>query len=97
MGNKVHFSKEMGISRSDLIRALPSIFGQQSFEIKNDVIVSNHNQACIKIKITNEGTRNLASMKVPRLKLEFIFKNYEKDNIDLFMERFLLYLHKGGG
>ena len=87
----------MGISRSDLFRALPSIFEQKPFEIKNDVIVSHDDQGLINIKIAKEGIRNLASMKVPRLELDFIFENYEKDQVDCFMERFSLYLHKGGG
>ena len=87
----------MGITRNDLLRALPSIFDQQPFEINKDVIESKHDQGCLKIEITQEGFRNLASMKVPCLELDFMFEGYGMAQVNYFMERFLLHLHKGGG
>lgn len=87
----------MGISRDDLYRALPSIFQQQPYEIKDNQIISENDQGIIMIKIIKEDFRILASMKVPRLVLDFCFKNYRQDQVDIFTERFLLHLHKGGG
>ncbi len=87
----------MGITRDDLYRALPSIFQEQPYEIKDNQILSEDNQGRLMIKIIKEDYRILASMKVPRLVLNFCFENYRQDQIEIFTERFLLHLHKGGG
>ena len=87
----------MGISRDDLHRALPAIFQEQPYEIKDNLIISENDQRRLIINIVKEDVRNLASMKVPRLVLDFSFENYQQDQIDTFTERFLLYLRKGGG
>ncbi len=87
----------MGITRDDLYRALPSIFQEQPYEIKDNQILSEDNQGRLMIKIIKEDYRILASMKVPRLVLNFCFENYRQDQIKIFTERFLLHLHKGGG
>ena len=87
----------MGISRDDLYRALPSIFQEQPYEIKDNQIISENDHGRIMINITKEDFRILASMKVPRLVLDFWFENFRQDQIDIFTERFLLHLHKGGG
>jgi len=97
MSKKFHFSKEMGITRDDLYRALPSIFEQQPYEIKENLLISENDQGRLTIKIVKEDFRKLASMKVPRLLLDFSFEDYTKDQIKNFTERFLLHLHKGGG
>ena len=87
----------MGISRDDLYRALPAIFQEQPYEIKDNLIISAHDQGKIIINIVTEDFRNLASMKVPRLVLDFNFENYTQAQVNSFTERFLLYLQKGGG
>ena len=87
----------MGISRDDLYRALPAIFQEQPYEINENLIISENDQGKLVINIIKEDFRNLVSMKVPRLILDFSFENYQQDQIDTFTERFLLYLRKGGG
>ncbi len=87
----------MGISRDDLYRALPSIFQQQPYKIKDDSIIAKKNQRSLVINILKEDVRKLASMKVPRLVLDFCFENYTQAQVTSFEKRFLLHLQKGGG
>lgn len=87
----------MGISRDDLYRALPSIFREQPYEIKDNLVISENNHGRLIIEIIKEDFRKLASMKVPRLILDFSFEEYTQVQINFFTERFLLHLHKGGG
>ena len=61
----------MGITRDGLYRALPSIFEQQPYEIKENLLISENDQGRLTIKIVKEDFRKLASMKVPTFAIRF--------------------------
>ena len=94
---QTRISHEMGITRTEFLRTLPAAVGKQSYVVANDSVIIEEGQRRLLISLEDERERIIGSLRLPVVTVNFVFRGYAKDEIERFMERFMLYFHRGGG
>ena len=107
-GNQVvKKSYEMGYTPDEFSKTLHSQFiqTQSAYILSNlgethwQVILDNQTvtPASADIKISQQTPRQIAMLKLPLLKVEFLFSHATTEQQNQFEKRFFKYFHKGGG
>ena len=94
---QTRFSHEMGITRAEFLRTLPAAVGEQRFTVVDDSVRIEEGTRRLLISLENQRERVIGSLRLPILTVNFEFRGYASDEVERFMERFMLYFHRGGG
>lgn len=87
----------MGLTFKEFLRTLPAAVAPLSFEVKGRSVIIGHPAGRIEIGLGDTMERRIASIRLPVTRIEFSFAGLNADDRQLFMERFDLYFHRGGG
>jgi hypothetical protein len=92
------FKREMSISHQEFYRLLPSALRNMDYEIVNyEKIKCNYANGKIEIIPGEEHKRQIASLVLPVLHIQFIFTEVSSDDIAYFFEVFSRVYQRGGG
>ena len=87
----------MTITHKDFFRLLPrALNGLEYSQDRNEIRVINDEKEVL-IRISDEGSRQLGIMKLPRTKVEIELNGYITQEAEQFIYRFDLAYQKGGG
>ena len=92
-----NYSREMGISHSDLFRLFPNVTPEPNYSIVgNEIRIVNQDRQLV-IQFGEEKERRIASLFIPVTDMLFHFSGYTKQQSDEFMQKFDRVFHRGGG
>lgn len=91
------FSREMGFTRDEFFRVLPSALNGRSFKQDAAGITVDVNQGSVRIDVGEQQVRKIASFSLPFIKVDFAFENFNAEQIEEFMNYFDLRYQRGGG
>lgn len=91
------FSREMGLTVDEFLRTLPAAIKPLNFVLRGNAISIAHEQGAILINLHPTGERRIASICLPVTRVDFDFTGIQSDERSMFMQRFELYFHRGGG
>ncbi len=95
MDNK--FSREMGYTREEFFRLLPSAINDRPHTQDAVGITVDAAPGTVRIDVGEEQVRKIASFSLPYVKVDFAFENFHPDEQALFMRYFDLRYQRGGG
>ncbi len=97
-------AKEMGYSRTEFLnqfklfaRDKDYILSGNTLEFPIDSHLDTQLNAYLLIAITELSERVIGSLKIPRLAVQFTFKNCSEQQCQAFFKRFDLSFQRGGG
>jgi hypothetical protein len=91
------FEREMSISHSDFLRILPKALASHTFQQINNVITVTLGQGEITIVLSEEGSRQIASLSLPVTVVAFQVKDVAESTKSNFFEQFDRAFQRGGG
>jgi len=97
MSDPVVIEKEMALTHSDFFRILPSALGAESYDVQGQTVTLEDGERRLTIDIGEEGVRQIALMKIPRMTVRLAFAGYDADAREAALARFWRYFQKGGG
>lgn len=87
----------MTISQKDFYRLLPIALKNFKYKVSHNIIYISIGKSIAEIHPGEEYSRSIASLKLPVLKVVFIFKNISDKDIVAFLNNFSRVYQKGGG
>lgn len=91
------YEREMTISQKDFYRLLPFALKNFEYSISDNIIYISKGKLIIEIHPGQEYSRSIASLKLPVLKVVFIFKKVSDEDVVAFLNNFSRVYQKGGG
>ena len=91
------FEREMTISHDDFFRILPKAVGSHQFQQANNVITISLSGGEIRIILSKERYRQIASLSLPVTDVTFQVKNVAENTKNEFFRQFDRAFHRGGG
>lgn len=92
-----HFHREMGCTVNDWERWLPAALGAHEVSAQPGRIAVALDPGQLRIVWFEKEPRRIAQVRIPRLHVEFEFADVPEAQRTAFMQRFDLYLQRGGG
>lgn len=92
-----HFQREMGVTRREFMRTLPSAIAPLAWESAGEQLLIPHPAGSIRLTLAPAQVRRIASLELPVLRVEFAFHGLDAGQRESFMHRFDLAFHRGGG
>lgn len=89
--------REMTITQKEFLRLLPGAVHEMTYEISGNYIHIADDPGSILIKLEQETSRMIASLRLPVTHLTLEFQNHNDEEIRRFLQRFDLAYQKGGG
>ncbi len=96
-GRITRFSRELGISHSELLRALPGALGHSRYRMHPGRIIVQDRHGEVELRLDPERERVLGALRLPVTRVGFTFNGHTPPQLRAFMDRFELYLRRGGG
>ena len=93
----VRFSRDMGITHSELFRTLPSALAALPYTVQGHDVIINDSTRRLVITLSPESRRRLGALSLPTTQVDFTFSGYSSQDIDRFMTRFDRAFQRGGG
>jgi len=87
----------MSISHDDFFRILPKALGSHQFKQANNVITVSLGGGEIRIILSKERQRQIASLSLPVTQVTFQLKNVAESTKNEFFRQFDRAYHRGGG
>ena len=94
---RVVIHKEMGITHADFLRLLPNALNSSHFVVKESEITFADSHRQIRISLSPETERVIASMRLPVTHVTLEFKGYTEAERDVFLIHFDNSYRRGGG
>ncbi|MYD76269.1 MAG: hypothetical protein F4244_06630 [Gammaproteobacteria bacterium] len=92
------YRAEMGYSRRELLRELPSAVSPYETSLQDDGVVAiSCNGRLARLVISNDRNRRIGSLSLPVIDVTIDFENFTERQYAEFVERFRTRLHRGGG
>lgn len=92
------FEREMACTQDDWLRWLPPAIGAHSWRAENDsATVHIGDQGALHLTWRAAEPRTIALVRLPRLHVSFRFEGIGPQERAAFMQRFDLFLQRGGG
>lgn len=93
------FKRDMGYSENEFFRILPNAVKGFSFLVRNDeVIVSDSEQTKeLTIRVDPLPDRKIGMISIPRIEVEFRFRNFSEIERVEFLKNFDRSYQRGGG
>ncbi len=89
--------REMGLSRQEFFRTLPTVVENLSSKIEGNRITIGWFRGSVVINLGSETDRKLGSLTVPTMNVEFQFIGLNPSDRDGFLAHFDRYFQRGGG
>ena len=90
-------SRDMTITHRDFFRLLPRALGGLDYEQNANTISVRQDEKEVLIRISEQGVRQIALLKLPRTQVEIELLGFSDDEAKRFLSRFDLAYQKGGG
>ncbi|OED37053.1 hypothetical protein AB833_25005 [Chromatiales bacterium (ex Bugula neritina AB1)] len=87
----------MGFTRAEFERIFPAAIGNRSFTVNGSVIESAVNSGTMRLNLSEQKYRKIASISLPFLEITFSFEGLVENEITEFMRFFDLRYQRGGG
>jgi hypothetical protein len=87
----------MAVSHADFFRIIPAVLHGERYEIKNGVVSVERDDGHIDIHVSPEGSQQIASLRLPRTRVELHFLDCTSDAVEAFLRNFDLRFRRGGG
>ncbi len=94
---KITFSREMGFTRAEFDRILPSALDNRDFVVNGSVVKSAVDGGMMQLTISEQKFRNIASISLPYLAIDFLFEQLTEEQVEQTMRYFDLRYQRGGG
>ncbi len=91
------YEREMTITHKDFLRLLPKAISGLSYLKKGNQIEINDEDRWVRINLSEESSRNIASLTLPLTNVRIELANFSQSELMKFMRRFDLAYQKGGG
>jgi len=91
------FEREMGCTEADWLRWLPAAIGAREWRCEPGLATVRIGEGELLLRWCAGEPRTIALVRLPRLHVSFRFEGVEAQARRMFMERFDLYLQRGGG
>ena len=91
------FSREMGLTFNEFLRTLSAAIDPLTFRLDGRVVTIVDPAGTILIDLHETGERKIASLSLPVTRVDFQFIDLDEKRRKVFMDRFDLYFHRGGG
>jgi hypothetical protein len=96
-GRITRFSRELGITHSELLRALPGAIGHRRYTVRQGRITIQDRSGVVELRLCPQRERALGALRLPATQVVFTFTDHTPQQVRAFMDRFELYLRRGGG
>jgi hypothetical protein len=93
----VVLKKDMGLSHREFFASLATLAREFSCRVSDSSAIVEYDSGEIYIALGTESQRQLGLMKLPQTWVSLEFRNLSKVQRTLFLERFDLAFHRGGG
>ena len=90
-------SKELALTRADLLRLLPVLSRKKSCNISGNGIEITDQEFSIVITIIEKPELKIGALALPRLRLDFHFTGDSRQPLDDFLRQFERVYQRGGG
>lgn len=94
---KLVFTRQMGFSRAEFDRILPSALDQRPFDANGNMITVALDGGTMMMVVSEQKARKIASLSLPFLDIEFTFERLSEAQVDTIMRYFELRYQRGGG
>jgi hypothetical protein len=91
------FVREMGCTEAEWARALPQAIGEHPWHTQGQCLHIRLPEGAVQIDWQVLPPRAIALLRMPRLQVRFDFGEVPDDARQRFMQRFDLYMQRGGG
>lgn len=91
------FEREMGCTEADWLRWLPAAIGPRDWSCEAGAAAVQIDTGQLHLRWHAGAPRTIALIRLPRLHVSFRFEGLGAQERRAFMERFDLYLQRGGG
>jgi hypothetical protein len=91
------FTREMGCTLKEWHRWLPQAIGEHPWQLEDHVANIALFSGRLIIRWEEGEPRVIALARMPRLIVSFTFTDLDAEQRYVFMKRFDLYMHRGGG
>lgn len=92
------YRAEMGFSHRELLGGLPSAVDPYSIHKQDPFLyLICHEDRVARLQLGEERTRKIAAITIPVTDVVIQFENFNEQQLTEFIDRFKMYLHKGGG
>jgi hypothetical protein len=89
--------REMGFTRAEFMRILPSALHGYSHAIEGDSIRVDIDDSRLSISLGEERVRKIALLQLPYMEVVFDYREVDAQAFRTFLKQFDLYFRKGGG
>lgn len=96
-GPTTRFSRELGLTHREFLRALPGALGHGRYSVHPGRITVQDRHGEVVLRLEPERERAVGALRLPVTRVEFTFAGHTPQQLRAFMDRFELYLHRGGG
>lgn len=91
------FEREMGCTEAEWLRWLPSAIGAHAYELSDGAAHAQVESGSLRLCWRADEPLRVALLQMPRLHLRFSFTGLDAPQRHAFMQRFDLYMQRGGG
>lgn len=91
------FAREMTCTEADWLRWLPGAVGEQGWTLQGAAALVHLGDGVLRLRWQVGPVRAIASVRMPRLVVHFEFAGVPETARHAFMQRFDLYMQRGGG
>ena len=91
------FERELGCTEADWLRWLPAAIGAREWRSEPGLATVKIGAGALHLRWRAGEPRTIALVRLPRLHVDFRFDHVPAGERIAFMERFDLYLQRGGG
>ena len=89
--------KDMGLSHREFFASLATLAREVSCRVSDSGAILEYDSGEVHIALGPESQRQLGLMKLPQTCVSLEFRNLSKAQRAIFLERFDLAFHRGGG
>jgi hypothetical protein len=91
------FEREMGCTQAEWLMWLPGAIGPHAYEIAAQTARVQIGAGRLALGWQQDAPRRIALASIPRLRVSFRFSGLDEAQRYAFMQRFDLYMQRGGG
>lgn len=93
----LQFSGEMQWRREEVLQESPRAVQHLPHNVEGERIIVEDGDPPVEIEAIKKGKRELGSLELPLMDINFTFRNYSQEDMEAFMERFDQHTFRFGG
>jgi hypothetical protein len=93
----LHLTRDLGCTRAEFIAWLPGATRRAALRIEGDVVTVTVSGGRVEIVLEEIAPRQIASLRLPVLRVTFRFDGLDAPTRDDFLAYFDRYMQRGGG